>query len=231
MTNMTLRTLTTTFLFLILGHGVFAQTDTITEPTPPPEEVIPQTKRVSSLEEAIQASVTILVEDGHGSGFFIDDNLVVTNYHVVEEADSVEAKSSNGKKFSLSVALRDSVLDLAILRPAFSSEVYFSMSDSPDLNAVEVGTDVMVIGSPTSRLLSNSLGSGIVSGVRELDSLTIIQTDAKVNPGNSGGPLVDRNGRVLGVVSSKIDGFGIEGLGFAIPAKYITELLDRLSSE
>ncbi|NVK63206.1 MAG: serine protease [Flavobacteriales bacterium] len=228
---MNLHTLTSTFLIFILGHSVFAQHDTIAESNSQPKDQLFQTKRVSNLEDAIKASVTILVEDGHGSGFFIDDNLVVTNYHVVEEADSVEAKSSSGKKFSLSVALRDSVLDLAILRPSFSSEVYFSMSDSPELDAVEVGTDVMVIGSPTSRLLSNSLGSGIISGVRELDSLTIIQTDAKVNPGNSGGPLVDRNGRVLGVVSSKIDGFGIEGLGFAIPTKYITELLDRLSSE
>ncbi len=228
---MNLHTLTSTFLIFILGHSVLAQHDTIVESNSQPKDQLFQTKRVSNLEDAIKASITILVEDGHGSGFFINDNLVVTNYHVVEEADSVEAKSFEGKKFSLTVALRDSVLDLAILRPSISSEVYFSLNDSPLLDSILVGADVMVIGSPTSKLLSNSIGSGIVSGVRNLDELTIIQTDAKVNPGNSGGPLVDRNGKILGVVSSKIDGFGIEGLGFAIPTTYILELLDRLSSE
>ncbi len=228
---MNLHTLTSTFLIFILGHSIFAQHDTIVESNSQTKDQLFQTKRVSNLEDAIKASITILVEDGHGSGFFINDNLVVTNYHVVEEADSVEAKSFEGKKFSLTVALRDSVLDLAILRPSISSEVYFSLNDSPLLDSILVGADVMVIGSPTSKLLSNSIGSGIVSGVRNLDELTIIQTDAKVNPGNSGGPLVDRNGKILGVVSSKIDGFGIEGLGFAIPTTYILELLDRLSSE
>ena len=94
------------------------------------------------------------------------------------------------------------------------------------MEPVGVGTDILIIGSPTSKLLTNSLSSGIISGIRQIDEMNIIQTDAKINPGNSGGALLDSKGNLHGVVTAKVFGYGIEGLGFAIPTQYIIQILN-----
>lgn len=179
---------------------------------------------VQGLSDAIDASVTINLEDGHGSGFFIGDSIVVTNHHVIEDQDDITSYLTDDT-ISFEVIAADSILDLAILKSDVASEVYFSLSKDRSMSII-VGTDVLIIGSPTSKLLSNSLSSGIISGIREFDDIHIIQTDAKINPGNSGGPLLDSKGNLYGVVTAKVFGLGIEGIGFAIPTKYIIQLLN-----
>jgi serine protease Do len=91
-------------------------------------------------------------------------------------------------------------------------------------DVVRVGQSVVAIGNPLS--FSNSVTQGIVSGFRRNSSRSLIQTDTAVNPGNSGGPLLNREGAVIGIVTEKIASEGIEGLGFALP---IGEVLQRLN--
>ena len=83
-----------------------------------------------------------------------------------------------------------------------------------------VGAEVIVIGNPggvANIKLTNSVSKGIISGFRSNEEQEMIQTDASVNPGNSGGPMIDKTGRVIGIVNAKIINYGIEGIGFAIP--------------
>jgi|LakMenE01Jun11ns_1017448.scaffolds.fasta_scaffold9491424_2 serine protease Do len=83
-----------------------------------------------------------------------------------------------------------------------------------------VGAEVIVIGNPgevAGIKLTNSVSKGIISGFRSNEEQEMIQTDASVNPGNSGGPMIDKTGHVIGIVNAKIINYGIEGIGFAIP--------------
>lgn len=177
---------------------------------------------VENLSDALQASITIYLLDGHGSGFYISDHFVVTNYHVIE-GQSLFTSRIGDKVVQFDLYAADEALDLAILKSDHISKVYFSLSQHP----IEVGQQIFIVGSPTSKLLANSISSGIISGFRELDELDIIQTDAKINSGNSGGALIDTQGHLYGVVTSKLAGFGIEGVGFAISTKYIFQLLNQ----
>lgn len=91
-----------------------------------------------------------------------------------------------------------------------------------------VGEDVIAIGAPFDAGLSHSVSKGIVSGIRSIDGKKVIQTDVAINPGNSGGPLIDSHGQVIGIVTWKVSGAGIEGLGFAVP---ISEAFRSLNIE
>jgi serine protease Do len=84
---------------------------------------------------------------------------------------------------------------------------------------------VFAVGSPLGGELSWSVSRGVISGVRDLDGRQLLQTDASLNPGNSGGPLIDSHLRVLGIVSFKVAGDGIEGIGFGVPADVVEERL------
>jgi S1-C subfamily serine protease len=88
-----------------------------------------------------------------------------------------------------------------------------------------LGDVVYIIGTPADTLLSQSVSKGVLSGQRDFDGAEYLQTDAKVNPGNSGGALLNSKGELIGVVSSKYIGFGIEGIGFAVPISKLEEKL------
>ncbi len=155
---------------------------------------------------------------GQGSGFIISsDGLILTNAHVVREAKEVTVKLSDRREFSAKVLGTDSATDIAVLRIAAKDLPVVRLGDS---RRIEVGDPVMAIGSPYG--FEQTATSGIVSAKgRSLPNdavVPFIQTDAAVNPGNSGGPLFDGSGAVVGVNSqiySQSGGF--QGLSFAIP--------------
>ena len=155
---------------------------------------------------------------GQGSGFIISsDGLILTNAHVVREAKEVTVKLSDRREYSAKVLGTDTTTDIAVLRIAASNLPVVRLGDSRKL---EVGDPVMAIGSPYG--FEQTATSGIVSAKgRSLPGdavVPFIQTDAAVNPGNSGGPLFDASGAVIGVNSqiySQSGGF--QGLSFAIP--------------
>jgi S1-C subfamily serine protease len=179
--------------------------------------------KVSSVPESLLATFLITSDDGQGSGFFIDSKHAITNYHVVGSRKTVVGTDNEGTKFEMSVVETDPENDLALLKTKddYISFFYFPVGDSLDSNIV--GKEVFAIGSPASEELINSVSGGIVSGIRTFDDQEIIQINAPVNPGNSGGPLIDDQGVLQGVVVAKIAGLSTEGIAFAISKEQITK--------
>jgi len=185
---------------------------------------------------AYKGVVEIAASQGQGSGFVYDGNgHIVTNAHVVEGASSVFVKFWNGKSYTAQVVGIDASTDLAVLKVnAPVSEVFpLSLGDSSKL---AVGDSVVAIGSPFG--LEGTVTSGIVSALhREMTSPNhfaidnSIQTDAAINHGNSGGPLLDSQGKVVGVTSQiESNSGGNEGVGFAIPSNTVSSIAAQLIS-
>jgi serine protease Do len=157
---------------------------------------------------------------GMGSGFIISsDGLILTNAHVVREAKEVTVKLSDRREFSAKVLGSDATTDIAVLRINATGLPVVRLGDARQL---EVGDPVLAIGAPYG--LEQTATQGIVSAKgRSLpgDSVVpFIQTDAAVNPGNSGGPLVNKAGQVVGVVTALANPSGEDsfaGIGFAVP--------------
>ncbi len=165
-----------------------------------------------------------------GSGFIIDrDGYIITNNHVVENADEIKVKLASGKEFEAKVIGRDPKTDLALIKINASSDLRPLQLGNSD--ALKVGHWVVAIGSPFG--LEQTVTAGIVSakgrtiGAGPYDSF--IQTDASINPGNSGGPLINTLGEVVGI-NTAIVASG-QGIGFAIPVNMAKELLPQLKDK
>lgn len=186
--------------------------------------VIPaSTTHVSGLESSTKSSVTITSKDTFGSGFIISSNgYLITNYHVVSDPKNLKVILNDNSEYDAEVVRASKVYDLALLKIDAEGLVPYKISDSKD---IKVASNVYAIGTPTAEDLSQTISRGIISGVRELGDSKLIQTDASVNSGNSGGPIINKDGEVIGVVSAKIKAFGVEGVAFGIPAY---EIFDRL---
>ena len=168
-------------------------------------------------------------EAGLGSGFIISaDGYLVTNAHVVDGASKVTVALSDRRELPATVVGSDSATDIALLKVEAADLPYVELGDS---DKVEVGQWVLAIGSPFG--LDHTATQGIVSAVaRSLpfgSYAPFIQTDAAVNPGNSGGPLFDTAGRVIGVNSQIYSrSGGYQGLSFAIPINVAKRVVDQL---
>lgn len=173
-----------------------------------------------------------------GSGFIIsEDGYVVSNYHVVEGAQSLRVILSDSTEYEASLVGHDAVNDLAVLKIDATGLPYVKLGSS---DAIVVGDQVLAIGNPLGELTS-TLTVGYVSAKDRMvntdgTSLNMLQTDAAINSGNSGGPLFNMNGEVIGITTAKYSGTSasgatIEGIGFAIPmddvADMITELVEK----
>ena len=145
----------------------------------------------------------------------------MTNDHVVEGETYVNVKLNSGELTPATVISKSTAYDLAIIRlddPRLEHG-FLTMSTS---DSVRVGQEVVAIGSPLG-LLDSTVTRGIISAIRAVGPLTYFQTDAAVNPGNSGGPLIDANGHVIGINTGKVG--GAESLGFAIAIDHAEELI------
>lgn len=182
---------------------------------------------IKGLNEAKSSTVTIKVgDDGHGSGFFIsNDGYIVTNFHVINEEDEelhLVVIDDNGGEFEARIVKEDPLNDLALIKIEGENEFALSI---PSAESFEIGDEVFAIGTPKSIELGQTLSKGIISGSRKHNGVNIIQSDVSVNPGNSGGPLVNKQGELIGVVRSKLIGFGVEGISFMIPGNKVSEFL------
>lgn len=167
---------------------------------------------------------------GQGSGFLVDNSgNILTNNHVVEGATSVQVIFNDGHTASASVLGTDANDDLAVLK-VDASAIGGATPLTLNTNAVQPGQTAIAIGSPYG--LTNSISVGIVSGVNRKvagSSLTgMIQTDANIQPGNSGGPLLNSSGEVIGI-NTAFEGQGT-GIGFAIPTSLATKVLPDLKA-
>lgn len=179
-----------------------------------------------SLEEVVAAAMPaiVLVEttSGRGSAFYVAHDTLITNVHVVQQDQYVTLRRMNGSSVSARVQTRAPNFDIAILKvaPASTSQPYLAMANS---NALRPGQEVIVIGSALGTL-QNSVSRGIVSGLRNSGGVTLIQSDAAANPGNSGGPMLDRNGRVVGILT--LGYREREGLNFAVSIDHARAILE-----
>ncbi|MBI3220083.1 MAG: trypsin-like peptidase domain-containing protein [Bacteroidetes bacterium] len=177
----------------------------------------------NSLESAQSATVTIVSPEGHGSGCIVsNDGYILTAFHVVAGNDEVEVIFKNGTKKKGRFVRANEAADIALIKVEGQFESKFKV---PSNREYEVGQEVYAIGTPTSIELGQTLTKGIVSGLRNLGNVDLIQTDVSVNPGNSGGPIVSSKGQIVGLVNSKLVGTGIEGIAFGVPAEKLLALL------
>ncbi len=167
---------------------------------------------------------------GQGSGFIISpDGLIMTNNHVVGDADKVTVRLLDGREFTADTIGTDPATDIALIKIDETDLPFLKLGDSDKL---EVGDWVLAVGNPFG--LSHTLTAGIVSakgrsGIGLNDYENFIQTDAAINPGNSGGPLVNLDGEVVGIntaIFSRSGGY--MGIGFAIPINMAKKIRDQL---
>ena len=182
-------------------------------------------------------SVTTDTESGtlSGSGIVLSgDGYLITNCHVVEGGTAITATLYDGREFAACLVGADSVSDLAVLKIEARNltPAEFGSSDS-----VRVGDSVAAIGSPLGKNLPGTMTDGIVSAINRNvviggNAMSLMQTNAALNSGNSGGPLLNCYGQVIGIVTAKIGDYastaGTEGLGFAIPMSSAEEIINLL---
>ncbi|WP_368488171.1 S1C family serine protease [Clostridium sp. BJN0013] len=172
-------------------------------------------------------------DDGMGSGIIISsDGYILTNYHVVQSAQSITVILSTEKEVPAKVVNYDADQDLAVIKVTQSTTMP-AVAELGDSDKVQVGDSVVAIGNPLGKELLGSVTSGIISATkREINTgnttQTFLQTDAAINAGNSGGALVNSLGQVIGVNSAKIGGNGVEGIGFSIPINTVKSKLTGL---
>jgi len=170
--------------------------------------------------------------EGMGSGIIINaDGYILTNYHVISDAQQVSVILSTGKEVPAKVVNYDAESDVAIVRVTEKIQMP-AVAELGDSDKLEVGELAVAIGNPLGRDFLGSVTSGIISAVnRALDGengLKYIQTDAAINQGNSGGALVNSKGQVIGINTAKIGATGVEGLGFAIPINHVKPEMETL---
>lgn len=171
------------------------------------------------VQDMMNSVVTVKTDFGQGSGFIISESgYIITNDHVVKNADEIEVVFNNGFSFKAEPVRSSSKRDIALIKVQGSGFTPIQLSEVEKSSAI--GQDVIVIGSPQG--LDQTVTKGIISGHRKGgdDDLPYLQTDVAINKGNSGGPLINsKNGEVVGIVVAKIIKEGVEGIGFAIPIK------------
>ncbi len=172
------------------------------------------------------------VASGAGSGVIIaKEGYVITNHHVIDGADSVTVRTTDGTEYTAAIVGSDASSDVAVLKidPAGASLTVATLGDSAKLM---VGEDAIAIGNPLGSL-GGTVTNGIISALdREIniagESMRLLQTNAAVNPGNSGGGLFNLAGELIGIVNAKSSGEDVEGLGFAIPINTAQEIAAQL---
>ena len=171
-----------------------------------------------------------------------DDAYLVTNTHVISGAKKVDIRLADGTKVPGEIVGSDTYSDIAVVK--ISSEKVSTVAEFGDSSQLAVGETAIAIGSPLGSEYANTVTQGIVSSLNRHVSLksedgqaistNAIQTDTAINPGNSGGPLINIQGQVIGITSSKIatnGGTSVEGLGFAIPANDVKNIIKQLEKD
>ena len=214
---------------------------------PSPDSVpnVPQNQGLSlqdiyekSIGSVVSISCTGYNSASSGTGVIMTDSgYVITNAHVVDGAREITVILHDQREFPATVVGADAISDLAVLHISAEDLIPAEFGDS---SVLRVGDSVVAIGDPLGIELRGTMTNGIVSAInRDLETngrtLTLIQTNAALNSGNSGGPLINCYGQVIGINTLKIGVFtsesGAEGLGFAIPSTTVKEIADQLISQ
>ena len=190
---------------------------------------------LQSIDSVVSISCQRYSDSATGTGVVLtEDGYIVTNSHVVEGAQAITIQFTDERVLPARLVGADAVSDLAVLKVDAQDLVPATFGDSDSLR---VGDTVVAIGDPLGVELRGTLTDGIISAINRdiyLDGrpITLIQTNAALNSGNSGGPLINCYGQVIGINTMKIGAFtdeaGVEGLGFAIPSATVKDVVDQL---
>ncbi|MBO5837984.1 MAG: trypsin-like peptidase domain-containing protein [Oscillospiraceae bacterium] len=226
-------------------HTPAGNTQIEIENTPQGVPNVPQEGGLS-LQEIYQKAIDSVVSiscaasggNSTGTGVVIStDGYLITNYHVVEGAREISVLLTDERTLSATLLGFDALSDLAVLQVEATDLKAAEFGDSA---ALQVGDSVVAIGDPLGAELRGTMTNGIVSAInRDVSTggrtMTLIQTNAALNSGNSGGPLLNCYGQVVGINTMKIGDYmssaGVEGLGFAIPSTTVKEIVDQLLSQ
>jgi len=181
----------------------------------------PAPKTAASIYKENIGRVVTIQGDMLGTGFVLASGLLVTNAHVVGNASLVQVETQDGQSYKAEVVKKDISQDFAILQfDRATIKPFFNLIPIQHAGTPEIGEGVVIIGSPLG--LRGTATTGIVSQVYPNG---LIQLNASVNPGNSGGPVFDMQGRVFGIATLKVqqtpDGKSVDGLGIAIPIGWL----------
>ncbi len=244
-------------IFLVALLGAFAGTlganELINENTSPlsanNSQVVYTNKESSDVKSAIEAAydTVVRVEAGvveesifgqstgtsSGSGVIIsDDGYIVTNHHVIEGAQTIKVCTNDDIEYDAELVGSDEKSDIAVLKIDASDLPYATFADS---DSIEIGDDAIAIGNPLGSGIS--VTTGIISALhREItidnEVMVLLQTNAEINSGNSGGGLFNISGQLIGIVNAKTtnaaNGMTVEGLGYAIPSNTVLRVADEL---
>lgn len=167
-----------------------------------------------------------------GSGIIIDNKgHIVTNHHVISGASKIKVKLTSGNEYDATVVGSDEKTDIAIIRIKADEELHVATIGNSD--EVEVGSLAVAIGNPLASELFGTVTAGVISGVNRSMTvgqreMNLIQTDAAISPGNSGGALINKYGEIIGINSVKLVDDAAEGLGFAIPMNEAVPIIQDL---
>ena len=207
------------------------------------EETSDLKKAINNVYESA-VYIEVLGERGissSGSGFvYKTDNkngYILTNYHVIEGGKKYIVTFSDGKEIEASLVSGDEYYDVAVLK--VNKNEIKKIATLGDSSKLELGDTVFTVGAPLGKEYMGTITKGIVSGVNRMVSvgltngsylMEVIQTDASINSGNSGGPICNIRGEVIGITSSKLIGDGVEGMGFAIPINAVNDIIGSIES-
>jgi S1-C subfamily serine protease len=198
-----------------IKDSIEVKEDTLTIKLDIPELLLKTSVTISNYRNNVKLNI--------GSGAFISSNLVVTNYHVIQGGDKWElTRFSDKRKFTVKIKKIDEVHDVCILELINSTvDTYLDINDSYP----KIGTDILVAGSPIG--LAGTITKGNISNIQREEpyDYELLQISAPISPGNSGGPVVNLEGKIVGISVSTIVGQGIQNINFAVPAKYIKFLI------
>ena len=191
-----------------------------------------------NIPSVVSISCRTKTSSSTGTGVVLSRNgYIVTNAHVVEDAQAVSVRMTDDRVFQASLVGSDEISDLAVLYVDAQDLTPAQFGDSASLR---VGDSVTAIGDPLGSEFRGSFTDGIVSAINRdvaIDgrTMSLIQTNAALNSGNSGGPLINCYGQVIGINTMKIGAFtdsaGVEGIGFAIPSATVKDIVDQLVSQ
>ncbi|MDR3050119.1 MAG: trypsin-like peptidase domain-containing protein [Oscillospiraceae bacterium] len=167
---------------------------------------------------------------GAGSGIVISsDGYILTNAHVVTDADTIKVQLSDGKEYDAIVVGVDEINDVAVIKIEAKD---LSVAVFGDSDQLEIGELAVAIGNPLGES-HGSVTAGIISALASTitidgNDMTLLQTDAAINPGNSGGALVNSFGEIIGIVNAKAASLTVEGIGYAIPVNQVRQLIEDI---
>lgn len=238
------------FLGVFLAYGIIYKFPAIFQETITKieKDVTVTDKGIADAVEKVYDAVVVvstykgdtLYSSGSGFIYKIDGkkSYIITNHHVIGEGDNYKVTYTDGESKTAKLLGSDQYADIAVL--SVETRENFKSVNIGRTESLRVGDTTFTIGAPLDHVYSWTVTRGIISGKERLVEVSlsnsyssdyimnVLQTDAAVNSGNSGGPLCDSNGEVIGVISAKISSAGVEGMGFAIPIETAIEKAEQI---